>query len=291
MRRSGRTVAATSIILAALSLSGCATSTSSMPGTTHRSATPKCTASARYQTIVLSDSAPIPSISVTVGARFAVVVRRWAWGQATEVSVDSPSVVGQICSIALHDRGRWTALQARRPGHSVLGATVVPASNLAMPAWMGRVTVLVPLVGVVSPTVSVRLRLSMTHQHAGRPIAGTAYIWDNTSRPYVVNSCASDGWLFIGLEHGDISFDPAVATGACGPTVHLKPGLNRFPIEVQTTYSSCARAQNGVTRDHPPCTTHVAPPLPPGNYATKLVVLGLPRETLMPHAISVVLWR
>ncbi len=293
MKRSMRIAAATSIIAAALLVSACATSTSpsSVPATTHHSATPKCTTSEAYRTIVLSDTAPTRSISVPIGARFAVAVPRWGWGQATEVSAGRPSVVRQICSIALTDRGRWTLLQARRPGHSSLWATVTPASNAAMPAWMGRVNVFVPLVGGVSPTVSVRLRLSMSHQLAGRPIAGTAYIWNNTSKPFLVNSCASDGWLYVGLERGGIPFDPAVAAVACGPTVRLEPGLNRFPVEVQTTYSGCAQTQDGVTRGLPPCTTHGAPPLPSGSYLTKVVVLGLPRATLMPHALSVVLTR
>jgi hypothetical protein len=41
----------------------------------------------------------------------------------------------------LRDHGRRTIFMARRAGRTFLGATVEPASNLAMPAWGGTVIV------------------------------------------------------------------------------------------------------------------------------------------------------
>lgn len=279
---------AVSTLAGALTLSACAATTSSLPPETPRPATP-CKPAQTLPTIVLSDSTPIPSISVPVGSRFVVVVPRWGWGRATAVSDRRPSVVRELCSVGLNDGGRRTEFQALRPGQSSFGATVTPASDLMMPSWMGNATVFRLSPGVVSPTVSIRLRLGRTNQRDGRTIPGFAYVWNNERRSIVVQSCAFDGWLFVGLESSQIAYDPAIAAVACRPTVHLKPGLNRFPIRVRTTYGSCAQDPRGVTEGHPRCTAHGPPPLPPGRYSTKLVVLGLPWATLNPNPIFVTL--
>jgi hypothetical protein len=83
---------------------------------------------------------PIPSVTVPVGATLVVTVPPWHWGDATDVHVDE-SVLSERCSVLLKDRGRRVVLFARDAGESGVAATVMPGSNLMMPAWMGKVIV------------------------------------------------------------------------------------------------------------------------------------------------------
>jgi hypothetical protein len=70
-----------------------------------------------------------------------VTVIGWVWGQATDVRVASPSLLRKVCTVVLRDHGRRTIFFARMHGATYIGATVAPASNLAMPAGGGRVIV------------------------------------------------------------------------------------------------------------------------------------------------------
>jgi hypothetical protein len=70
-----------------------------------------------------------------------VTVPRWHWGQATQVRVAKSALLRQVCSVMLRNHGRRTIYVARGSGTTYLSATVEPASNLAMPAWGGKVVV------------------------------------------------------------------------------------------------------------------------------------------------------
>ena len=83
----------------------------------------------------------------------------------------------------------------------------------------------------------------------------------------------------MGLTNSRVAFNPTVASVACMPSVRLKPGVNRFPVKVLTTYVEC-----GVT---PKCTKSGAPLLPKGSFHTKTVILGLPSGTKVANRISV----
>jgi hypothetical protein len=52
-----------------------------------------------------------------------------------------PAVLRQICSVLTSGGGREAVFVAKRAGTSRLSATVAPASELMMPAWLGEVTV------------------------------------------------------------------------------------------------------------------------------------------------------
>ena len=91
--------------------------------------------------ITLSDMVPSPTVTVPVGARIVVMVPRWGWGDATDVRIGNSTILSEQCSVLLANHGRRTILVALGPGRSSLGATVTPASNAAMPAWLGTVVV------------------------------------------------------------------------------------------------------------------------------------------------------
>jgi hypothetical protein len=117
--------------------------------------------------------------------------------------------------------------------------------------------------------VSIHVALDATTARAGHPIHGTVILTDTTSKTILVEACASDGWLFVGLANKNVPYDPAVATVACNATIKLRPGANRFPIVVLTDYDVCS-GNGGPT----PCG-----PLPQGTYHVAVEALGLPKGT------------
>jgi hypothetical protein len=121
--------------------------------------------------------------------------------------------------------------------------------------------------------ISIRIVLGTTLAKAGTPIHGTAILTNTNRTRLVVEACAYNGWLFVGLTNQSVTFDPAVTTVGCAPSVTLKPGANRFRITVATTYQECE------VHGTPRCTKNGAPALPKGTYHTDVVTLGLPKGT------------
>ena len=77
-----------------------------------------------------------------------------------------------------------------------------------------------------------------------------------------------------------------VATKMCsnGPLI-VKPGINRFPITVVTSYFECVQSGRSSVAPIPECTARGSPPpLPPGVYHTTLVGSG---TTPLPEPASV----
>jgi len=121
--------------------------------------------------------------------------------------------------------------------------------------------------------VSIRIVLDTTHAKAGTPIHGTAILTNTNRTRLLVETCAYNGWLLVGLTNKSVTFNPAVTSAACAPSVTLKPGANRFRITVATTYQECE------VHGTPRCTKTGAPALPKGTYYTDVVALGLPKGT------------
>jgi hypothetical protein len=121
--------------------------------------------------------------------------------------------------------------------------------------------------------ISIRFSLTTTHVKAGTPIKGTLIMTNSSSKTMLVESCATDGWLWVGLANKTTPFDPAVAAVACEGTVKLKPGANRFRITVMTVYQECQ--VDGTPR----CTKSGSPSLPEGAYRTDVIALGVPQDT------------
>jgi hypothetical protein len=123
------------------------------------------------------------------------------------------------------------------------------------------------------------VHLNVATSRAGHPIHGTAILTNASSKTILVEACAEDGWLFVGLANKNVPYDPAVATVACNATIKLKPGANRFAIAVSTDYDVCTNS-GGV----PACGR-----LPSGTYHVAVTTLGLPKGTTFGAHIRVTL--
>ena len=138
--------------------------------------------------------------------------------------------------------------------------------------------------------VEIRLVLSTTQVVAGTPIRGEALLTNTTGRTITVNTCAADGWLFVGLTNNHVSYDPLRLMMACSPTVHLRPGVNRFAVSISTGFQGCTETLTEATPQLPACLPpETMPPLPVGKYTTKVVTFGLPPGTQLPSPIKVTL--
>jgi hypothetical protein len=73
--------------------------------------------------------------------RIVVTVPPWGWGTATDIGVARSGILREECTVLLPGGGRRTVFMAVTPGSTWVSATVAPASDLAMPAWGGRVIV------------------------------------------------------------------------------------------------------------------------------------------------------
>jgi hypothetical protein len=135
--------------------------------------------------------------------------------------------------------------------------------------------------------LSIRIQLGQTRVTTGQTIKGFAVITNNTSKRITVETCARSGWIQVGLANKTITYDPVWLTVACAPTIQLKPGVNKFPIQVITKFQRCGGRP--VTVNDPPCTPKSGPPLPAGRYSTKVATLGLPAGTPTPPAVAVTL--
>jgi hypothetical protein len=137
--------------------------------------------------------------------------------------------------------------------------------------------------------VEIQLVLDRTQVTAGTPIRGEALLTNTTGRTITVQTCAADGWLSVGLTNQEVSYKPLSPLIACSPTVRLLPGLNRFPITISSVFQGCTQTSSQATPQLPACTSRGAPPLPAGQYLTKIVTTGLPAGTRLPSAIKVTL--
>jgi hypothetical protein len=133
-----------SFLVGAAALAAVACTPSSPAGISRpaSSADPRlCLARPGWPRLTLTDTSPAPVSTVQAGSRIVITVPRWSWGGATPVHVAKSGLLREVCSVVLRDHGRRTIFTARRAGRTFLGATVEPASNLAMPAWGGTVIV------------------------------------------------------------------------------------------------------------------------------------------------------
>jgi hypothetical protein len=139
--------------------------------------------------------------------------------------------------------------------------------------------------------ITIRVKLDRTRVVVGTPIKGTAVLTNDSSSAIPVQQCATDGWLAVGLTNKKIGFSPAWALVGCAPSVLLKPGPNRFPLKVITTYESCLQPGGQSTTFMPRClssgSSFILPALPPGRYSTKVLTVGLPSSTTVSHSVAV----
>jgi hypothetical protein len=118
---------------------------------------------------------------------------------------------------------------------------------------------------------------------------------NTTDKKIAVNTCATDGWLAVGLSGKVNSYPFGRFLVGCKPTIRLAPGPNRFAVTVITTYTGCTQPEPaGTSAPSPPfptCTVsngHTnSSPLPAGRYATKFHFVGLNGLTQPPNRVVV----
>jgi hypothetical protein len=142
----------------------------------------------------------------------------------------------------------------------------------------------------------IRVSLSLVHHRvaAGQTIKGTVVLTNGSSRSILVNTCAEDGWLEVGLKGHGYTFEETSSLVACKPTVRLKPGANRFPVVVLTSYETCQQPPEAPSRALPACVSTGSsatelPPLPVGTYSTTVYITGLSHLTQTPNRLEVTL--
>ena len=141
------------------------------------------------------------------------------------------------------------------------------------------------------PSRPIKLRVTLVHHRvvAGQAIVGTVVLTNTTPRAITVDTCATDGWLAVGLSGRVDSYPFGHFMVACAPTVRLAPGPNRFPVTVITTYTGCVQPQpsggSSPTPLVPWCTIAGLPPLPEGRYVTKVDIVGLSGLTQSPNRV------
>jgi hypothetical protein len=147
-----------------------------------------------------------------------------------------------------------------------------------------------------SPPIKVHIALATDRVVAGEPIEGTVVFTNTTHKAVTVKQCPTDVWLAVGLSGRVNSYPFGSFLVGCPPSIRLRPGANRLPVNVITTYAGCIQPQPSGTPPSPiaPYCTEVngkavSPPLPPGRYFTKLHVVGLDGETQSPNQVTVTL--
>jgi hypothetical protein len=138
--------------------------------------------------------------------------------------------------------------------------------------------------GAPSP-ISIRLVLRHTSIMAGHVLKGEAIISNHSTKTILVETCAIDGWLDVGLSNKSYTYSPIDPLIACAPTVHLRPGVNHFPIKVSTDYQVCTKSRPTATL--PSCGKSGMPTLPKGEYHTAVIMVGFPKNTATPSELNV----
>jgi hypothetical protein len=140
------------------------------------------------------------------------------------------------------------------------------------------------------PPITVRIALSRARVTAGTWISAEVTLTNSSPRAILVDQCAADGWLAVGLESATYHFDPAWALVACRPTVLIKPGVNRFRTRVSTSYNDCLQPGGRSEFPTPSCEANGGmPPLPPGRYRTAIRIQGLTARFSLPPPAAVTL--
>lgn len=126
-------------------------------------------------------------------------------------------------------------------------------------------------------SLDVRIKLNATIIRAGHVVSGTAIISNIVGHPLLIAAC-NGTWLQVGLTNAKIAYDPFWTACLSSPGTTVPVGTTHIPIKVQTAYSQCTGDARSVTVQTPAClnTRHGTPmpPLPPGRYMTKAVMLS-----------------
>jgi hypothetical protein len=169
---------------------------------------------------------------------------------------------------------------ALAPGTSPVGA---PATIRPAPAGA---TGLIP----APRGLTDRLVLRQARVAAGTPIKGTLIVMYRGPAPINLTRHCSPQYAVVVTNH---RFPPEAAFASrCSllPFI-MKPGENRLPVTVLTTYLSCSEVRKQATSSSPACRRgrQKMPSLPPGRYEAVLVGDGqLPLPAPVPVPVVLV---
>lgn len=161
--------------------------------------------------LTLSYMFPTPAVTVHPGDSFTVIVPPWTWGPIFKVTIDHTSIVRRECSQLLANGTRREILFAASAGTTLLTSTVPARGNLMIPAWRGRVNVVMPPI-VLSPLPRT-LTAGVTRQGSyGNPAASGSLVTRSelNSSLTSVDIIGSDGYAlaFIGgFEYPVVTLD------------------------------------------------------------------------------------
>jgi hypothetical protein len=172
----------------------------------------------------------------------------------------------------------------------------MPSHRVSLPALIASGALTAALFSACGAPATIRpkatapltmaLHLDRTRAKVGPSISGVAVLTNHTTRALTSRGCLV---IEVGLANSSIPFDPAFVDSLCLRTNRFPPGARTIKIAVLTTYLSCAQNPLGVSTSHPACTATGMPPLPPGQYSTKVVAIGLPPGTALPSTTQVTL--
>jgi len=121
---------------------------------------------------------------------------------------------------------------------------------------------------------------------------GTVLLTNTTHQTITVNTCATNGWLQVGLKGHGFAYQACSLLILCPPSIRLVPGANRFSVTVLTSYESCSQPEGKSLTPTPKCiSNHGLPPLPSGKYSTTVSNFGLPHLTRPLNHVKVTLLR
>jgi hypothetical protein len=143
--------------------------------------------------------------------------------------------------------------------------------------------------GATPAPIQVRVSLAQQTAVAGRPIDGSVVLTNTSSKTIMVNTCAANGWLQVGLRGHGFSYQPTSLLIGCAPSVRLRPGKNPFRVTVATSYQTCLQPGGHSLTSLPACTAAGPPALPLGTYATTTSIVGLDHLTQAPNRLRVTL--
>jgi hypothetical protein len=177
--------------------------------------------------------------------------------------------------------------QGLRPGVYRLEQTLIASQPYRQETVYGQLVVVAP----DHAAVEVSLQFAASQFAAGPIIRGEAIVTNTTRQTITVKDCRANDWPIFALARAgtNITSGPAIDGVGCPSQadIRLKPGPNRFPISLLTTYDIC---QPEATAQAPKCgPDNQVPLLPAGSYHTKSFIDGLPGQDVHVDEVTLTL--
>jgi hypothetical protein len=136
-----------------------------------------------------------------------------------------------------------------------------------------------------NPALTDRIDLTTTRIRSGHPIDGALVVVNHGATAInLTDPCGPE--FAVALTNS--RYVPLVAfAAACSIRAFMiKPGTNRLPLHVTTTYLGCGQTPSPFTE--PQCTSSGPAPLPTGAYDAVLVGFGLRLPEPEPVAVTLI---